>query len=352
MKRQKAESNAKWPVSRPEESGKQTGRAHSSSATTTLRLQYAVQSVLVYCVCDKTAYLTLTRVSRLWRDVLVGRRSTCALLDAQIIYALWPEWRLHAFHAPVNNLRGVASMTSRLCRNIRAHHQFLSRANTCLLKLECEWKGNARTPGLSRSYRACSWHTSLTRSDARISTAGTFFARQYVVLPIICRECSKARGNTCDWLIMCVGPPDSRYAGGLFVFHMTLSVNTWHPPIVRLLTDVTHPNVRAPTRRIDIDMFKQDWSPSMRLATLLAVTLQSLLDSPILDTCVDMPRESVIPILEQVVSNAHMNQAVIPSCPCTSSSTPSGAVLRTPVAYLEEFALLSFSETAKKKRAL
>ncbi len=334
MKRQQIVSNAKRSAQQPAGPRKRLEHVPTVVVTSLLDYQYVAESVLAYCVCDKPSLLILTQVSRLWHEILTGRKATCALLDAQIAYALWPEWRLHAFHAPVNNVRGVASMSSRLCRNIRAHRQFLVRANTCLLKLELESKVTQ-----PRVNRASSWYAMC--SSGIISVAGTFFSKQFVVLPLLCRDCWQARRmDTRDWLIVCLGPPDSRYAGGLFVFHVTMALDIWRPPVVRLLTDVPHPNVRVPTLYVDIDMFKQDWSPAMRSGQLLATMLQSLLDSPVLDKCIDIPLESATSILAQVVSNAHVNQTVIPACPCISSSTSSGIDRHTPATYLDELASL------------
>lgn len=76
------------------------------------------------------------------------------------------------------------------------------------------------------------------------------------------------------------GPPDSPYAGGLFVVDIQVPDEyPFKPPKMRFETRVYHPNVSSQTGAICLDVLKDAWTPILTLKSSL-LSLQSLLQSP------------------------------------------------------------------------
>ncbi|RWS26731.1 ubiquitin-conjugating enzyme E2-22 kDa-like isoform X1 [Leptotrombidium deliense] len=76
------------------------------------------------------------------------------------------------------------------------------------------------------------------------------------------------------------GPPDSPYQGGRFFVDIdVVETYPFHPPKVKFLTHVWHPNVSSVTGAICLDILKDKWEASMSIESIL-VSLQVLLQDP------------------------------------------------------------------------
>jgi ubiquitin-protein ligase len=310
-------------------------------------LQIVLQTVLTYHVCDQSSFLAATRVSRFWWWLLSSKRN-CLLdkqdrlfldkateyknLDAMVLRVLCPEWRGHQLDGGPH---GLAPLSSALCATIREQLQFMERANTCLSKADKLYRAYAETQKRWLNLEApfkCLWGRDASDLVARPIA-------QQVVLPLVCAACCERRlFSASEWIAVCCGPAHSRYAGCLFVFHMHLRALPFQPPVIRLLTPVAHPNVNTTTRVVELEIFRYDWSPALRAPLALAVLLQSLLGSPVLDTCHDIPHDSDTTSLQ---SHAGLQQRTIPTCPCGESK-----LIHTLSSYLHVFATLSSHSTS------
>jgi len=76
------------------------------------------------------------------------------------------------------------------------------------------------------------------------------------------------------------GPPDTPYATGVYKLDIEIPENyPFHPPKIKFLTRIWHPNISSVTGAICLDVLKDQWAASMTLRTVL-LSIQSLLCSP------------------------------------------------------------------------
>ncbi|CEG64398.1 Putative Peroxin-4 [Rhizopus microsporus] len=82
------------------------------------------------------------------------------------------------------------------------------------------------------------------------------------------------------WKAIIAGLPDTPYEGGQFELSIKIPSNyPIHPPNIRFVTTICHPNIHFKTGEICLDILKTDWSPAWTLrSTVLAITL--LLTNP------------------------------------------------------------------------
>ena len=93
-------------------------------------------------------------------------------------------------------------------------------------------------------------------------------------------------GETFDkWTATIAGPPDSPYADFLFKLQVTCDAQyPMHPPKIRFLTRVFHPNMHFETGEICLDILKpEEWSPAWSLMSACRAVI-SLLASPNADS--------------------------------------------------------------------
>ncbi|XP_047131112.1 NACHT, LRR and PYD domains-containing protein 13 [Hydra vulgaris] len=77
-----------------------------------------------------------------------------------------------------------------------------------------------------------------------------------------------------------VGPPDTPYENGRFKLDINISeLYPFHPPKIKFLTKIWHPNISSVTGAICLDVLKDQWAAAMTLRTVL-LSIQSLLASP------------------------------------------------------------------------
>jgi len=76
------------------------------------------------------------------------------------------------------------------------------------------------------------------------------------------------------------GPPDTPYSGGVYKLDIEIPENyPFHPPKIKFLTRIWHPNISSVTGAICLDVLKDQWAASMTLRTVL-LSIQALLCSP------------------------------------------------------------------------
>merc|ERR1712176_242422 len=92
--------------------------------------------------------------------------------------------------------------------------------------------------------------------------------------------------NPRHFFIKLQGPSDTPYSGGEFELEMFLGKEyPMHPPSVRFLTPVFHPNVDN-LGRICLDILAHKWSPALTIGSVL-LSLEVLLPAPNPDDPID-----------------------------------------------------------------
>lgn len=87
------------------------------------------------------------------------------------------------------------------------------------------------------------------------------------------------RGDLLSWEAVITGPEDTPWEGGLFRLTLHFSESyPLHPPEVRFVTPVFHPNVYV-DGRVCLSILQTFWSPSLSVQSVL-LSLQSLLSDP------------------------------------------------------------------------
>lgn len=81
------------------------------------------------------------------------------------------------------------------------------------------------------------------------------------------------------WCASIQGPANSPYEGGIFYLYMQVPfVYPLHPPKVRFITRIFHPNVSR-HGDIGLDCIAHNWSLALTIAKIL-ISIQSLLTDP------------------------------------------------------------------------
>uniref|UniRef100_A0A5S6Q1Y8 E2 ubiquitin-conjugating enzyme n=1 Tax=Trichuris muris TaxID=70415 RepID=A0A5S6Q1Y8_TRIMR len=76
------------------------------------------------------------------------------------------------------------------------------------------------------------------------------------------------------------GPPDSPYEGGIYEVAIQIpEMYPFHPPKVKFITRIWHPNISSVTGAVCLDVLKDQWAASLTLRTVL-LSIQVLLGSP------------------------------------------------------------------------
>ncbi|KAE8672494.1 putative Ethylene-responsive transcription factor [Hibiscus syriacus] len=92
------------------------------------------------------------------------------------------------------------------------------------------------------------------------------------------------------WQATIMRPPDSPYAGGVFLITIHFSPDyPFKPPKVAFRTKVFHPNINS-NGSICLDILKEQWSPALTISKML-LSICSLLTDPNLMTllCLRLP---------------------------------------------------------------
>jgi len=82
------------------------------------------------------------------------------------------------------------------------------------------------------------------------------------------------------WTAVLRGPPETPYAGFLFV--VTIDVPETYPlvpPVMKFATKIFHPNVYFETGEICMDILKKEWSPAWSLQSA-CIAIHAILSEP------------------------------------------------------------------------
>uniref|UniRef100_A0A452ZCT6 UBC core domain-containing protein n=1 Tax=Aegilops tauschii subsp. strangulata TaxID=200361 RepID=A0A452ZCT6_AEGTS len=75
------------------------------------------------------------------------------------------------------------------------------------------------------------------------------------------------------WQATIMGPPDSPYAGGVFLVNIHFPPDyPFKPPKVSFKTKVFHPNINS-NGSICLDILKEQWSPALTISKVILVTI-------------------------------------------------------------------------------
>ena len=83
-----------------------------------------------------------------------------------------------------------------------------------------------------------------------------------------------------NWSGVIIGPADSPYEGGVFVFEMNVPrVWPFRAPSIKFITPILHPNIDDQTGTVCMDILGSEWSPSLHIPKLV-ISIVSLLFDP------------------------------------------------------------------------
>jgi len=86
-----------------------------------------------------------------------------------------------------------------------------------------------------------------------------------------------------SWTAALQGPTNTPYSDGIFVLSLQLRDNhPFHPPLVKFITPIHHPNVFHTTGAIDLDILNCAWNPTLSLSQVL-LRIVALLIEPNFD---------------------------------------------------------------------
>ncbi|XP_059476252.1 uncharacterized protein LOC132197166 [Neocloeon triangulifer] len=90
----------------------------------------------------------------------------------------------------------------------------------------------------------------------------------------------------CHWIASILGPQGSPYSGGIFYLYLQIPYSyPMHPPLVRFVTKIFHPNVSR-HGDVGIDLIHHNWSLAMTVVKVL-ISVQSLLTDPFCQVCME-----------------------------------------------------------------
>ncbi|CAI9288989.1 unnamed protein product [Lactuca saligna] len=102
--------------------------------------------------------------------------------------------------------------------------------------------------------------------------------RLYEHLLVVIVTCPVAE-DMFHWQATIMGPPDSPYAGGVFLVTIHFPPDyPFKPPKVAFRTKVFHPNINS-NGSICLDILKEQWSPALTISKVL-LSICSLLTDP------------------------------------------------------------------------
>nr|GMC80070.1 ubiquitin-conjugating enzyme E2 28 [Ipomoea batatas] len=96
---------------------------------------------------------------------------------------------------------------------------------------------------------------------------------------VVNERCGPVGEDMFHWQATIMGPPDSPYAGGVFLVTIHFPPDyPFKPPKVAFRTKVFHPNINS-NGSICLDILKEQWSPALTISKVL-LSICSLLTDP------------------------------------------------------------------------
>eukprot|EP01026_Neomeris_dumetosa_P049729 TRINITY_DN4352_c0_g2_i1.p2 TRINITY_DN4352_c0_g2~~TRINITY_DN4352_c0_g2_i1.p2 ORF type:complete len:150 (+),score=4.59 TRINITY_DN4352_c0_g2_i1:86-535(+) len=97
--------------------------------------------------------------------------------------------------------------------------------------------------------------------------------------PTQCSAGPQSQDDIFKWSATIMGPPESPYAGGVFMVQIQFPPDyPFKPPKVNFMTKVYHPNINS-NGSICLDILKEQWSPALTISKVL-LSICSLLTDP------------------------------------------------------------------------
>ncbi|CAF1027609.1 unnamed protein product [Adineta steineri] len=89
-----------------------------------------------------------------------------------------------------------------------------------------------------------------------------------------------------NWRAKIRGPPDTPFAGGIFILDIICSDEyPFKPPKYTMKTNMFHPNISS-TGNISISILMEHWCPTLTIEKIL-LSILSILDNPVMDNPVN-----------------------------------------------------------------
>ncbi|XP_016452917.1 SUMO-conjugating enzyme UBC9 isoform X2 [Nicotiana tabacum] len=96
--------------------------------------------------------------------------------------------------------------------------------------------------------------------------------------PVFCTLGPVAADDLFHWEATIIGPPDSPYAGGMFLVTIHfLPDYPFKPPKIAFRTKVFHPNINS-NGSLCLDVLKEQWSPALTISTVKFISCCSHAD--------------------------------------------------------------------------